>query len=94
MSWDHRNGREVEALGPVQSALDVVVPAHELAKVEMLLDPAKQQLDLPSPLVESRNLNRGAFEIVGDESDRLAPNHPRNLAMSVVWGDPEELCSV
>src|ERR1700681_3293591 len=50
----------------------VVVLAHELAEVEMLLDPAEQQLDLPAALVERRNLDRRAFEIVGDESDRSA----------------------
>src|SRR5665647_1180278 len=38
----------------------------------MLLDPAEQELDLPAALVEGRNLDRRAFEIVGDESDRPA----------------------
>src|SRR6266849_4059916 len=50
----------------------VVVLAHELAKIEMLLDPAEQQFDLPATLVESRNLDCRALEIVGDESDRPA----------------------
>src|SRR5260370_30960 len=48
----------------------VVVLAHELAEVEMLLDPTEKELDLPAPLVEGRNLDCRAFEIVGDESDR------------------------
>ena len=38
----------------------------------MLLDPAEQEFDLPSALVEGCNLNCRAFEIVGDESDRPA----------------------
>src|SRR4030081_2954949 len=50
----------------------VVVLAHELAKVEMLLDPAEQEFDLPAALVEGRNLDCRAFEIVGDESNRPA----------------------
>src|SRR5882757_9440208 len=61
---DHRSD-DLQANG-------VVVLAHELAKVEMLLDPAEQEFDLPAPLVEGRNLNRGAFEIVGDKSNRSA----------------------
>src|ERR1035437_9719850 len=50
----------------------VVVPAHEPAKIEMLLDPAEQKFDLPASLVERCNLDCRAFEIVGDESDRPA----------------------
>src|SRR5882757_9679051 len=61
---DHRSD-DLQANG-------VVVLAHELAKVEMLLDPAEQEFDLPAPLVEGRNLNCGAFEIVGDKSNRSA----------------------
>src|SRR5690349_18756985 len=61
---DHR-GDDLQTNG-------VVVPAHELAEVEMLLDPAKQELDLPTALVERRNLDGRAFEIVGNESDRAA----------------------
>src|SRR6266852_50735 len=61
---DHR-GDDLQANG-------VVVLAHELAKVEMLLDPAEQEFNLPAPLVEGRNLNCGAFEIVGDKSNRSA----------------------
>ena len=47
----------------------VIVLAHELFEIEMLLDPAEQELDLPAALVEGRNLDRRAFEIVGDEGD-------------------------
>src|SRR5882724_10009699 len=47
----------------------VAVVADELTKIEMLLDPAEQQFNLPAPLVEGRNLDCGAFEIVGDEGD-------------------------
>ncbi|MCS3764850.1 hypothetical protein GGE24_005456 [Bradyrhizobium centrosematis] len=50
----------------------VVILAHELAEVEMLLDPAEQELDLSATLAEARNLDCHAFEIVGDESDRPA----------------------
>src|SRR5258705_13084258 len=47
----------------------VAVVADELTKIEMLLDPAEQQFNLPAPLVNVRNLDCGAFEIVGDEGD-------------------------
>src|SRR6516165_2779169 len=47
----------------------VVVVAKKLADIEMLLDPAEQQFDLPAHLVERRDLNRGPRKIVGDESD-------------------------
>src|SRR6202011_414401 len=47
----------------------VVVPAHELAKIEMLFDPTEQKFDLPATFVERGNLDCRAFEIVGDESD-------------------------
>src|SRR6266436_4597985 len=50
----------------------VVVLAHELAKIEMLLDPAEQKFNLPATFIESRNLDCRAFEIIGDESDRPA----------------------
>src|SRR3974390_799189 len=36
----------------------------------MLLNPAEQQFYLPAALVEGRNLDRGAGEVIGDESDR------------------------
>src|SRR5713226_1734826 len=61
---DHRSD-DLQANG-------VVVLAHEFAKVEMLLDPAEQEFDLPATLVEGSNLNGCAVEIVGDESDRPA----------------------
>src|SRR5216683_3093551 len=46
---DHRSD-DLQANG-------VVVLAHEFAKVEMLLDPAEQEFDLPATLVEGSNLN-------------------------------------
>src|SRR5713226_9157044 len=51
---DHR-GDDLQANG-------VVVSTHELAEVEMLLDPAEQEFNLPAALVEGRNLNCRAFE--------------------------------
>src|SRR5882757_9192540 len=50
----------------------VVVLAHELAKIEMLLDPAEQEFNLPATFIESRNLDCRAFEIIGDESNHSA----------------------
>ena len=61
---DHR-GDDLQADG-------VIVVADKLANIEVLLDPAEQQFDLPAALVEGRNLDRCALEIVGDESDCLA----------------------
>src|SRR5258708_29580648 len=52
---DHR-GDDLQADG-------VVVVADELAKIEMLLDPAEQEFDLPAALVEGRNLDCPAVEI-------------------------------
>jgi len=43
---------------------------NELADIEMLLDPAEQQFDLPASFLERSDFNRGAVEIVGDESTR------------------------
>jgi hypothetical protein len=42
----------------------VVVGAEELADIEMLLDPAEQQLDLPSALVEGSDLDGAAGKVV------------------------------
>src|SRR5580658_1476744 len=50
----------------------VVVVAEEIPNVEMLLDPAKQQLDLPAGLIERGYLHRGAVHVVGDEGDYTA----------------------
>jgi len=50
----------------------VLVGAEEFADVEMLLDPAKQKLDLPSGFVEAGDLDSGAFEVIGDEGHGLA----------------------
>ena len=60
---EHR-GKDLEADG-------VVVVAEEAADVEMLLDPAKQQLDLPSRLVEGGDVDAGAFEVIGQQGDWL-----------------------
>src|SRR6266478_3969697 len=46
---DHRSD-DLQANG-------VVVLAHEFAKIEMLLDPAEQEFDLPATLVERCNLD-------------------------------------
>src|ERR1700738_106911 len=61
---EHR-GKDLEADG-------VVVVAEEAADVEMLLDPAKQQLDLPSRLVEGGDVDAGAFEVIGQQGDGFA----------------------
>jgi hypothetical protein len=37
----------------------------------MLFDPVKQQLDLPSRLVEGGDLGGGALQIIGQQSDSL-----------------------
>src|SRR5271163_1775660 len=58
---DHR-GKDLEADG-------VVVVAEEAADVKMLFDPAKQQLDLPSGLVEGGDVGRGALEVIGQQGD-------------------------
>src|SRR5260370_2438443 len=50
----------------------IVVVADELAKVEMLLDPAEQQFDLPAALVKSRDLDCCTFEIIVGNSDQSA----------------------
>ena len=66
---DH-GGEDLQADG-------VVVGAEELADIEMLLDPAEQQFDLPAALVESGDLDRRRSQIVGDESEasaRVAPD--------------------
>src|SRR5271155_502416 len=47
----------------------VVVVAEEAADVKMLFDPAKQQLDLPSGLVEGGDVGRGALEVIGQQGD-------------------------
>src|SRR6202022_746934 len=45
----------------------ILVGAEELADIEMLFDPSEQQLDLPADLIERGDLDRRAFEIVGEE---------------------------
>src|SRR6266478_6330294 len=61
---DHR-GKDLEADG-------VVVVAEKAADVEMLFDPAKQQLDLPSSLVEGGDVDGGSFEVIGQQGDGFA----------------------
>src|SRR5690348_7879188 len=61
---DHR-GKDLQADG-------VVVVAEEAADVEMLFDPAKQQLDLPSRLVEGSDVDGGSFEVIGQQGDGFA----------------------
>ena len=61
---DHR-GEELQADR-------VIVISQEPADLEMLLDPTKQQLDLPAAFVERGDLNGGTFEIIGQEGDRVA----------------------
>src|SRR6266436_9556145 len=56
---DHR-GKDLEADG-------IVVVAEEAADVKMLFDPAKQQLDLPSRLVEGGDVNGGALAVIGQQ---------------------------
>src|SRR6266849_8517181 len=61
---DHR-GKDLEADR-------VVVVAEEAADVEMLFDPAKQQLDLPSGLVEGGDVDDGSFAVIGQQGDGFA----------------------
>lgn len=42
------------------------------ADVEMLFDPAKQKLDLPSGLVEGGDVDGGALEVIGQKGDSFA----------------------
>ena len=53
----------------------VVVDAQELANVEMLLDPAEQQFDLPTAFVEGGDFDCRSGKIVGEER-----YHPANVA--------------
>src|SRR5260370_33057817 len=46
--------------------------AEELAKLQMLLDPAEQQFDLPAGFVKRGDLDRRAFQIVSDEGEFCA----------------------
>src|SRR6202022_4187313 len=48
------------------------VVAEEAADVEMLFDPAKQELDLPSGLVEGGDVEGGALEVIGQQGDGFA----------------------
>jgi hypothetical protein len=45
----------------------VLGATEELAQLQMLLDPAEQQLDLPAGLVKRGNLDSRALQIVGNE---------------------------
>src|SRR3954454_16249370 len=61
---DHR-GKQLEADR-------VVVVAEKAADVEMLFDPAEQQLDLPSRLVEGGDLSGGAPQVIGQQGNGFA----------------------
>src|SRR5260221_13751248 len=61
---DH-GGQDLQADGVFGSA-------DEAPEVEMLLDPAEQQLDLPARLVEAGDGDGGALLIVGQQVQRLA----------------------
>src|SRR5207302_7008624 len=50
----------------------VVVIAEKAADAQMLFDPAKQQLALPSGLVEGGDVDRGALEVIGQQGDGFA----------------------
>src|SRR5258708_11488007 len=50
----------------------VLGAAEELAKLQMLLDPAEQQFDLPAGFVKRGDLDRRAFQIVSDEGEFCA----------------------
>src|SRR6202023_315112 len=58
--------------GKESGGVAVVVVAEEEADVEMLFDPAKQQLDLPSGLVEGGDVEDGSFQIIGQQGDGFA----------------------
>src|SRR6266851_1005611 len=58
---DH-GGQQLQADG-------VGVAAEEGRDLEMLLEPAEQQLDLPACLVEAADLDGRALEVVGEEGD-------------------------
>ena len=82
---DH-GGEDLQADG-------VFVPAEELADAQMLLDPAKQQFDLPAALVEGGDFDGGARQIVGDECERSAFVAFRRLS-SVLAGQPNSSVGV
>src|SRR6266853_263659 len=65
---DHR-GKDLEADR-------VVVVAEKAADVEMLFDPAKQELDLPSSLVEGGDVDGGALKVIGQQGDGFAVGSP------------------
>ena len=48
------------------------VAAEKAPDLEVLLDPAEQQLDLPARLVEGGDLEGGALEIVGEQGELAA----------------------
>ena len=50
----------------------VVVVAEKAADVEMLFDPAKQQLDLPPGFVEGGDVDGGALQVIGQQGDGFA----------------------
>src|SRR5262249_46363478 len=73
-----QHGHAVEARGKAQEQIGnhagddleadgVLIRTEELADVEMLLDPAEQEFDLPARFVERCDLDRGAGEVVSDQ---------------------------
>src|SRR5262245_66275728 len=58
--------------GEYLQAHGVLVEGDELTDVEVLLDPAKQELDLPARLVGSGKLSGATGLIVGEDVEGLA----------------------
>src|SRR6266446_1877765 len=81
--FDEANGRHFEAVvagGDAQQQIGdhggeelqsdgIGVASEEGPDLEMLLDPAEQQLDLPARLVEAGDVDGGALEVVGQQSE-------------------------
>jgi hypothetical protein len=58
--------------GTASQADRVLGAAEELAKLQMLLDPAEQQFDLLAGFVKRGDLDRRAFQIIGNEGQFCA----------------------
>src|ERR1700735_1607557 len=50
----------------------VLIVAEELPELEMLLDPSKQQFDLPTAFIKSADFDGLPPHIIGDEAENLA----------------------
>src|ERR1700691_2924288 len=50
----------------------VLIVTEELSELEMLLDPSKQQFDLPTTFVESADFDSLSAQIIGNEAENLA----------------------